>query len=165
MSEQLTEKEVLKKLGISDFRHLSKNNVVQFASMLSEMNPEVAKKAIEQFPNFAMVCKDAFSQYGKTLKKAMESNKEGAKEAYASYKTIMDVLSKLASKEDISFEERKYYLEQMKEIAEKVNEFNKRDKDFLLKIVGVTGITVLSVVVICASLLGGSSNVNILGKK
>lgn len=165
MSKQLTENEVLKKLGISDFRHLSKNNAMQFASLINEMDPEVAKKAIEQFPNFATVCKDALSSYGTFLEKAMESNRESVQEVQASYKTIMDVLSKLASKEDITFEESKYYLGQMKEIAEKIEKLDKRNKNFILKIAGVAGVAVLGVVGICASLLGGNSNMNIPGKK
>lgn len=165
MSKQLSEKEVLKKLSIPDFRHLSKNNVMQFASMLNDMDPDVAKKAIEQFPNFATVCKDALSEYGKILEKAMESNKESMQEVHASYNTIMDVLSKLASKENITFEERKYYLEQMKEIAEKMGKLDKRNKNFILKIAGVASVTVLGVVGLCATLLGGNSNMNIHGKK
>ena len=48
-----TEQQVLKKLDIPDFRHLTKEKVIAFATMVPKMNPEVAKKALEQFPNFA----------------------------------------------------------------------------------------------------------------
>lgn len=47
MSKQLTEAQVLEKLNIPDFRHLSKDNVMSFASMIQDMDPEVAKKALE----------------------------------------------------------------------------------------------------------------------
>ena len=47
MSKQLTEAQVLEKLNITDFRHLSKDNVMSFASMIQDMDPEVAKKALE----------------------------------------------------------------------------------------------------------------------
>lgn len=53
MKRTLSEKKVLKKLGIPDFRHMTKDKVVEFASMLSRMDPEVAKKALEQFPEYA----------------------------------------------------------------------------------------------------------------
>lgn len=53
MSKPLTEKQVLKKLGIPDFRHMTKAKVMQFATMLPYMDPEVAKMALEQFPEFA----------------------------------------------------------------------------------------------------------------
>ena len=48
MVRSLTEQKVLKKLGIDDFRHLTKDKVITMASMLDRMDPEVAKKAIEQ---------------------------------------------------------------------------------------------------------------------
>ena len=46
MSRTLTEKKVLKKLGIDDFRHLTKEKVITMATMLDKMDPEVAKKAL-----------------------------------------------------------------------------------------------------------------------
>ena len=45
MARSLTEQKVLKKLGIDDFRHLTKDKVITMASMLDRMDPEVAKKA------------------------------------------------------------------------------------------------------------------------
>ena len=58
MSRPLTEQQVLKKLKIEDFRHLTKDKVIAMASMLDKMDPEVAKKALEQFPDFANTMKE-----------------------------------------------------------------------------------------------------------
>lgn len=44
MGRSLTEQKVLKKLGIEDFRHLTKDKVIKMASMIDKMDPEVAKK-------------------------------------------------------------------------------------------------------------------------
>lgn len=161
----LTEQQVLNKLGITNFRQLSKNNVMQFASMLNEMDPAVAMKALEQFPNFAEVCKDALSKYGSTLEKSIDSNKESTNQVYESYKTIMDVLSKCAGKEDIPFEEKKYYLEKMDKIAHDVAKKDKENKDFILKVLGIGGTALLGVVGICGALLGGKTNLNLPRKK
>lgn len=49
MVRQLTEKQVLKKLDIPDFRHMTKAKVMQFASMLPYMNTEVAKRHLNNF--------------------------------------------------------------------------------------------------------------------
>lgn len=54
----MTEEKVLKKLGIDDFRHITKNKVIKMASMLDRVDPEVAKKAIEQFPDFSNTAKE-----------------------------------------------------------------------------------------------------------
>lgn len=74
MSRTLTEKKVLKKLGIDDFRHLTKEKVITMATMLDKMDPEVAKKALEQFPEFAKVSKDMLKEYKETLDKGLETN-------------------------------------------------------------------------------------------
>ena len=50
MNKPLIEAKVLTKLGIPDFRHLTKDKVVSFVSMLPHMDTEVAKMALEQFP-------------------------------------------------------------------------------------------------------------------
>ena len=49
MDRPYTEIQVLKKLDIPDFRHLTKDKVIAFATMIPGMEPEVAKKALEQF--------------------------------------------------------------------------------------------------------------------
>ena len=63
MQRTISEKKVLKKLGITDFRHMTKDKVVKLASMLPYMDPEVAKKALEQFPAFKDLASDLVSQY------------------------------------------------------------------------------------------------------
>ena len=45
----MTEEKVLKKLGIDDFRHITKNKVIKMASMLDRVDPEVAKKLLSNF--------------------------------------------------------------------------------------------------------------------
>ena len=57
MGRPLTEQQVLKKLKIEDFRHLTKDKVIAMASMLDKMDPEVAKKSLEQFPDFSKTMK------------------------------------------------------------------------------------------------------------
>ena len=44
VSRPYNELQVLKKLDIPDFRHMTKDKVIAFASMIPRMDPEVAKK-------------------------------------------------------------------------------------------------------------------------
>ena len=59
----MSEKEVLQKLGIPDFRHLSKKTAVQFISSIPQMDPEVAKKALDQFPELANMALGIAKEY------------------------------------------------------------------------------------------------------
>lgn len=69
MNRLLTEQKVLKKLGIEDFRHLTKYKVITMASMLDKMDPELAKKALEQFPHFSNTVKEILTRNKDTLEK------------------------------------------------------------------------------------------------
>ena len=63
MKRMLTEQQVLKKMDIPDFRHVTKDKIITFASMLPNMDPEVAKKALEQFPDFAKTSLEVMKEY------------------------------------------------------------------------------------------------------
>ena len=52
MKRTISEQKALKLLNIPDFRHLTKDKIVEFASLLYRMDPEVAKKALEQIPEY-----------------------------------------------------------------------------------------------------------------
>ena len=65
----LTEKQVLKKLGIPNFLHLSKDSCIKFVSMLPNMENEVATKMLDQFPNFADTSREVMNDY-----KSIEQN-------------------------------------------------------------------------------------------
>ena len=67
MNHTLQEQQVLDMLQIPDFRHLSKDKVIEFASMLPHMDPEIARKALEQFPNFASTTLSVMDDYKVTL--------------------------------------------------------------------------------------------------
>lgn len=82
MSRPLIEQKVLKKLNIEDFRHLTKDKVITMASMLDKMDPEVAKKAIEQFPEFANTTKEILNEYKEILDKGLETNQESVESYY-----------------------------------------------------------------------------------
>ena len=74
MSRTLSEQKVLKKLDIPDFRHLTKDKIIAFASLLPQMDTEVAKKALEQFPNFASTSLEVMREYKSILENAIVSN-------------------------------------------------------------------------------------------
>ncbi len=106
MDRTLTEQKVLKKLGIDDFRHLTKDKVIIMASILDKMDPEVAKKALDQFPDFANTVKEILVGYKDTLDKGLVSNDESVKTFYDINKTIIESLQKELDKDGLAFEEK-----------------------------------------------------------
>ncbi len=159
MGRPLTEQKVLRKLNIEDFRHLTKDKVITMASMLDKMDPEVAKKALEQFPEFSNTAKEMLVGYKDTLDKGLESNRESVQSYYDSCKSIIEVLQKQLDDENLSFEERKYIVDKMLEISRLMGEKDSENKKFIatMAVVGATAVGIVTVVL--ASALGGDTKI------
>lgn len=158
MGNQLTEQQVLKKLGISDFRHITKDKVMDFASMLQSMEPEVAKKALEQFPEFAKMTLEVMSEYKGVLEKSLDENSASSKQCFDIYNTVLDTLKTCVDKENLPFEEKKYYLDKMMEIAKMAESKDTENKKLNWGIISAGAVAVIAVVGIGASLLGGNTS-------
>ena len=159
MSRSLTEQKVLKKLNIEDFRHLTKDKVISMASMLDKMDPEVAKKALEQFPEFASTTKEMLSEYKETLDKGLESNKESVQSFYDSCNSIIVSLQKQLENDNISFEDKKYIMDKMSEVSKMMGEKDSENKRFIATMTAM-GLTAVGVVAVAlASALGGSTKI------
>ena len=165
MKRMLTEQQVLKKMDIPDFRHVTKDKIITFASMLPNMDPEVAKKALEQFPDFAKTSLEVMKEYKAFFETVVEKGSEEVKSVNEMYNRVMDNLEKMLNKENLSFEEQKFILEQMKEVADKVDKKDTEHKNFLLKALAISGTVAAGIVVslvsaIGSNILGGSGNGN-----
>ena len=155
----MSEAKVLKKLDITDFRHLTKDKVIKMVSMLDKMDPEVAKKALEQFPEFANTTKEMLSEYKESLDKGLESNNESVKAVYNTYSAIIVSLQNELENENLTFEQKKYIIEQMKDVAEKVDKKDTENKRFIAGMATLATIVVGSTVAIMTSVLGGNTQV------
>ena len=155
----MSEAKVLKKLDIADFRHLTKDKVIKMASMLDKMDPEVAKKALEQFPEFANTTKEMLSEYKESLDKGLESNNESVKAVYDTYNAIIAPLQKELENENLTFEQKKYIIEQMKDVAEKVDQKDTENKRFIAGMATLATIVVGGTVAVLASVLGGNTQI------
>ena len=155
----MSEAKVLKKLDIADFRHLTKDKVIKMASMLDKMDPEVAKKALEQFPEFANTTKEMLTEYKESLDKGLESNNESVKAVYDTYNAIITSLQKKLENENLTFEQKKYIIEQMKDVAEKVDKKDTENKRFIAYMATLATIVVGGTVAVLASVLGGNTQI------
>lgn len=156
MKRTLSEEKILKKLDIPDFRHLSKDKVVAFASLLPHMDPEVAKKALEQFPEFASTSMSILNEYKDIIQTSLESETESTAKCYEIYDKVMSSLEKMLDKDGLTFDEQMYILEQMREVASEVNAKDSEIKKHHLAVIGVMG----SVAIGIAAFLGASLGTN-----
>ena len=68
-----TEKKVLKKLNINSFGELTGEKFREFMALFPEMDPELQKKALEQFPEFSSAVKSYLSDLRANTDNAIKS--------------------------------------------------------------------------------------------
>lgn len=95
------EKQVLTLMDKTNFKNLSKTDVMSFASKLNELRPEVAQQVLEQFPELAKLIKSSMVEYKEVLEEIIASDNESTKQVY-------DILNKEL---EALLESRKEYIE------------------------------------------------------
>ena len=161
MSKTLVSVEEVKNvLKIDSFRNLSKDKIMEFVSLIPNMDKEVAIKIIEQYPAFAKLSESMVAQLNKMCDTALEKNEESQRLTIQAYKQILDELSNQLHMEDISKEEREKITKQMIEIVDKISVKDTENKAFIDKMAKYSTGFAIGVVVLGAAILG----VNIKGK-
>lgn len=156
MSRPYTELQVLKQLDIPDFRHLTKDKVITFASMIPRMDPEVAKKALEQFPNFASTSLDIMKEYREIIETASDDDRESTQKCYEMYDRVMSSLERILQEDELTFDEKTYILDQMKFIADEVSRKDSEKSNNRLKILSIAGGVAAGIVAVLGSIIGSN---------
>lgn len=157
MSKTLISVEGVKNaLNIDSFRNLSKDKIMEFVSLIPNMDKEVAIKIIEQYPTFVKLSESIIGQLNKMCEVALEKNEESQKVVIEAYKQILDELSnQLHIKgKDLSKEECERIIEQMVEIADKISIKDTENKAFIDKLVKYSTGFAIVIIVFGAVILG-----------
>lgn len=157
MNRCLTEQKVLDKLGIEDFRHLTKEKVVTMATMLDKMDPEVAKKALDQFPEFASTMKEILCDYKESAEAALKSNDENVKSWYVTCDATITALLKELETNDLTFDQKRYIVDQVMILLKMKSDVDSRNKGFVatMHVLGVVAIGITATALVTA--LGGNA--------
>lgn len=152
--------EVKNALKIDNFRNLSKDKIMEFVSLIPNMDKEVAIKIIEQYPAFAKLSESMVAQLNKMCDTALEKNEESQRLTIQAYKQILDELSNQLHMEDISKEEREKITKKMIEIADKISVKDTENKAFIDQMAKYKVGFAICALVLSAAIFG----VNIKGK-
>jgi len=125
------------------------------------MEPEVAKKALEQFPEFKKMTLEVLKDYKGIMEKTLDENSKSSKQCYDIYNEVMEALKSCLAKDDLPFEEKKYYIEKMMGIAKMAESKDTENKEFSREVISLGTSAVFTVVGIGASILGGNTNIKL----
>lgn len=149
-----SEEEVKRKLGIDSWRNLSKDGVMSLVAMMPEMSKDVALKIAEQFPDFKLLVTETLNVVGDQLKSVFTSNDKSQKRAQKAFDTAQKAYISELDK-DLSTEERRDLYERILDAAQKVDDKDERNKQFVLNALKVVGATIAAVLVAAVAFVGG----------
>lgn len=155
MANLVTKDEVKKALNINSFREISGDKIIEFISLIPNMDKDVALAIVNQFPEFGKFSNGIITQLKEISNEAMKSNDNSQKEVITSYNKILDDLSEMSKNENLSLEDKMEIIDKMITVADKISVKDSENKAFLngmLKTVApyattalVLGITLLGV--------------------
>lgn len=158
MSKVLSEDEVKKILDVKDFRSISKDKIMEFVSLIPNMNKEVAMAAIAQFPNYADMAKGMTDGLIKLCDNAVKEVSVGNRETIELYKEILVNLQNQLKEENYSPEQKIKINEQMIEVANKISMTNTERNTLINNIIKYGGSIVSGALVLGAVVLGVNIN-------
>lgn len=152
-----SEEQVKKALKISSFRNLSKAKVMKFISLIPQMEKEVAIAIINQFPIYAEQMANMVVCLKEVCEKILESNDKSQSKAIDAYNITLDTLKKKVEDRSLSVEDQKQFAAQMVEIADKIADLDRENKNFLLQVLTICASVVGGIAVLVTVLLGGGA--------
>lgn len=156
MRKTLSEQKVLKKLGIPDFRHMTKDKVIKFASMLPRMDPAVAKEAIDQFPQFKEMASELTDALKDMADKAFKSSEESQKYFYEACNNAIATLNKELDDDEIDAVERERIRNHIIQVLQMIGDKDSEHKDLVRNIVNTAVLGVGFIAISAIGILGGA---------
>lgn len=150
-----TEQEVMKQLDIESWRNLSKDKMMRFAAMMPEMDTEVALKIIEQFPAFKEFALDTVKEMEKAHEGTVKSNDKSQDQFFATLADIREILKGELSNDELTWEQRKWIIEQIQEQGKLAFHKDSENKKFLDTILGKVALVGLGAVALGLVFVGG----------
>lgn len=122
---------LLKKLNVSNFREIKKNQIIELANSLQKMDPEVAKNVIQQIPQFTDLVKSASNNYKEEISEIVSSNQENATKAIETATIILNSIDKLLDKDEFTPDQKLDLVDKMIQVQKMINEKDTENKTFL----------------------------------
>ncbi|MBU3196007.1 hypothetical protein KPL26_04910 [Clostridium algidicarnis] len=104
---------------------------------------------------------EVLKDYKSVMEKTLDANSESRKQCFDIYNEVVTSLKSCLAKDDLPFEEKKYYIEKMMEIAKMAESKDTENKGFNWKMISLGTLAVFTVVGIGASILGGNTNIKL----
>lgn len=122
--------EVMRTLGISDWGKLGQGQAQKLLEMMLRMDMKTILKIMEQLPEFTTFIRDALDSLKKSVENLSAKNSEDSSEYLALINQTQATLERELDKENLDSDDKKYIINKMMELTEKVEAMDKDNKEF-----------------------------------
>ncbi len=131
MNYSIDEQKALQKLNVGSFREVTKDRLVELMSMIPDMSPEVAKKALEQIPNFTTNTVTILGELKDSLMTTITSDDKALEAVTQSRLIAIEKLSELLENESLSFDQKMTVVENINTLCDKNSQDYEKHQNFL----------------------------------
>ncbi|PMQ20388.1 hypothetical protein [Glutamicibacter arilaitensis] len=125
------EESTKKAMGIPDWRHVSKDKVIELVSSLQSLDKDTAKELIQKFPRLADLVEAGQNSFGKLQERVLGSNDSTVTELNNALSEERRMLERELERPDISDEERRTIRSEYKTNIDKQAAKDTENKTFL----------------------------------
>lgn len=152
--KQISEEKMLQTLDIPDWRHMTKDKVLEFASQMYRLDPEVAKHAISQFPKFSEMGTNIVATLKESLTDIYELDGKYIDKAYAINEKILDDLEIQLKRPFQSAKSRANIINAMIEVSNNIGKLENERHSFLSDGFKTVATTAIAVITVAGTILG-----------
>lgn len=154
MTDALKEIDILKKFKVEHFSELKKENIIELTSLLDQLDPQVAVKIVDQFPEFTQLSREVITDYKSLVHDILNKNDTNQKLILKACEQKLSTLEQLLHQKDLTSEDIKYYLSEMTATIEQMNSLDDKNKKWLGKLLTTVGTVMVSMAGLGIFLLG-----------
>lgn len=128
MSKYMSESETLHTLNISDFSQIDSSNIMEFATVFKDIDPEVAGKALAMIPQLAKIALEVSESYKISYNRSIDSINQISANYNSFCSGIIDILSKLSEQPNNTSEDKKLIIDALLELESRKANFDRETR-------------------------------------
>lgn len=157
LKRRITRDDLLRKLDIPNFQHMTVDKVLTLANNLPYMDREVALQALSEFPNFVELEKSLVVTMRDTVDAAFTANDKSTSAVYDSCKQSLDYCYNRLNSDNITDDERIRLENMIMDVNTMIYNKDTENKQFIASVITKVSATAFGIAVLAFGLLGGAA--------
>lgn len=131
MQQYKDELELKQALGINNWRELSRDKMLNFAAIVPHLDSELAMRVVEQFPSFKEFATDVVDAMENAHDSTLTLNDRSTARVHDAFRDIRTILKQELDKGDLTWQQRRWLVEQIQETGRQQFSKDSENKRFL----------------------------------